>query len=172
VKRKEVKGKTLSLFADDPLMGQYRFAALVTDLTLPTQEVWRLYRGRADCENRIKELKYDFAADSFCLHDFWATEAALSMVMVAYNLMSLFRQATLRASMIQSGGRNVQHTLKTLCATSYSPRPASSPRRAERAYSSSLSPCISDSGWRAFGIAPKPLIFRLLSLPFLTLEKF
>jgi hypothetical protein len=65
-------------------------------------------------EYAIKELKYDFAADSFCLHDFWATEAALSMVMVAYNLMSLFRQATLRASMIQSGGRNVQHTLKTL----------------------------------------------------------
>lgn len=114
VKRKEAKGKTLSLFADDPLMGQYRFAALATDLTLPAQEVWRLYRGRADCENRIKELKYDFAADSFCLRDFWATEAALSMVMVAYNLMSLFRQATLRASVIQSGGRNVQHTLKTL----------------------------------------------------------
>lgn len=36
------------------------------------------------------------------------------MVMVAYNLMSLFRQATLRASVIQSGGRDVQHTLKNL----------------------------------------------------------
>ena len=65
---------------------------------LPGQEVWRLYRGRADCENRIKELKYDLAADSFCLRDLWVTEAALSMVMVAYNLMSLFRQPTLRAS--------------------------------------------------------------------------
>jgi hypothetical protein len=68
-------------------------------------------------------LKYDFAADSFCLRDFWMTEAALSMVMVAYNLMSLFRQATLRASVIQSGGRDVQHTLKTL-RYSYLPRPA------------------------------------------------
>ena len=40
-------------------------------------EVWRTYRGRADCENRIKELKADFGLDTFNLHDFWATEAAL-----------------------------------------------------------------------------------------------
>ncbi len=40
-------------------------------------------RGRADCENRIKELKYDFAADSFNMKDFWATEATLNTVMLA-----------------------------------------------------------------------------------------
>lgn len=113
-RRAQAKGKTLSLFADDPQWGQYRFAALVTDLTLPAVEIWRLYRGRADCENRIKELKYDFAADSFCLEDFWATEASLNTALLAYNLMSLFRQAVLRASVLQSGGKDVQHTLKTL----------------------------------------------------------
>jgi hypothetical protein len=112
-KRDKPKGKTLSLFADDPEVGQYRFGALVTDLALPTQEIWRTYRGRADCENRIKELKYDFAADSFCLNDFWATEASLTMVMLAYNFMSLFRQVALRHSII-SGGKDVQHTLNTL----------------------------------------------------------
>lgn len=64
--REHAKGKTLSLFADDPAQGQYRYAALVTDQRLPDADVWRLYRGRADCENRIKELKYDFAADGFC----------------------------------------------------------------------------------------------------------
>lgn len=113
-KRETAKGKTLSLFADDPQLGQYRFAALVTDLTLPPLEIWRCYRGRADCENRIKELKYDFAADSFCLHNFWATEACLNIALLAYNLMSLFRQAVLRASVLQSGGKDIQHTLKTL----------------------------------------------------------
>ena len=113
-RREEAKGKTLSLFADDPYLGQYRFSALVTDLTLPAQEIWRSYRGRADCENRIKELKYDFAADSFCLNNFWATEACLNIALMAYNLMSLFRQAVLKASIIQSGGKDVQHTLKTL----------------------------------------------------------
>ena len=111
--RTKAKGKTLSLFADDPIVGQYRYGALVTNTTLPAQEVWRTYRGRADCENRIKELKYDFAADSFCLKDFWATEASLTMVMLAYNFMSLFRQIALRHSLM-SGGKDVQHTLNTL----------------------------------------------------------
>lgn len=113
-KREQARGKTLSLFAEDQQWGAYRFSALVTDLPLPTQEVWRTYRGRADCENRIKELKYDFAADSFCLSDFWATEACLTVVMTAYNLMSLFRQAVLKNGAVQSRGKNVQHTLNTL----------------------------------------------------------
>jgi Transposase DDE domain group 1 len=110
--RPDAKGKTLSLFANDPVHGQYRYAALVTDLTLSDAEVWRLYRGRADCENRIKELKYDFAADSFCLNDFWATEACLNTVMLAYNCMSLFRQAALKSIHVPS--KDVQHTLTTL----------------------------------------------------------
>ena len=59
-------------------------------------------------------MKYDFAADSFCLDNFWATEASLNTALLAYNLMSLFRQAVLRASVLQSGGQDVQHTLKTL----------------------------------------------------------
>lgn len=113
-KRANAKGKTLNLFADDPVLGVYRYAALITDLDLPAEQVWRSYRGRADCENRIKELKYDFAADSFCLKDFFATEACLNTVMMAYNLMSLFRQAALKASVIQSRGKDVQHTLQTL----------------------------------------------------------
>lgn len=59
------KGKTLSLFADDPVVGKYRFSALTTDLNLSAEIIWHIYRGRADCESRIKELKYDFATDSF-----------------------------------------------------------------------------------------------------------
>ncbi len=70
-------GKTLSLFANDPDLQGWRYGAMLTDLSLPALEVWRLYRGRADCENRIKELKADFGLGSFCLRDFWATEAAL-----------------------------------------------------------------------------------------------
>ena len=115
--RDHPKGKTLSLFADDPGHGHYRYDVIVTSLDLPAQEIWRTYRGRADCENRIKELKYDFAADSFCVKDFFATEACLNTVMLAYNLMSLFRQAALKASTTEateSRGKDVQHTLQTL----------------------------------------------------------
>ena len=53
------------LDGQDGIYGHYRYSALVTDLKLPALVIWRTYRGRADCENRIKELKYDFAADSF-----------------------------------------------------------------------------------------------------------
>ena len=106
IKRKTAPGKTLSLFADDPDLSGWRYGAMVTTLTLPSVEVWRSYRGRADCENRIKELKADFGLDSFALNDFWATEAALGFAMLAYNLMSLFRQAVLRSK--------VQPTLATL----------------------------------------------------------
>ena len=106
VRRPSSVGKTLSLFADDPDLQGWRYAAMVTDLSLPAVEVWRLYRGRADCENRIKELKADFGLDSFVLRDFWATEAALGVAMLAYNLMSVFRHAVLR--------QKVHHTLSTL----------------------------------------------------------
>jgi len=108
------KGKTLNLFADDPIIGKWRFSALVTDLDLPAEVIWRIYRGRADCENRIKELKYDFAADSFNMRDFWATEAALNTVMLSYNLMSLLRQVLLKASAVKHSSNTVQHTLRTL----------------------------------------------------------
>ena len=67
---------------------------MVTDFT--NSALVSLAGGRADCENRIKELKYDFGLDSFVMRNFWATEAALSMVMLAYNLMSVFRQAVIR----------------------------------------------------------------------------
>ena len=106
VQRKKAIGKTMSLFADDPDQQGWRYGAMVTTLNLPALEIWRSYRGRADCENRIKELKADFGLDSFNVNDFYATEAALGFAMLAYNLMSLFRQAVLRGS--------VQHTLATL----------------------------------------------------------
>ena len=112
--RAEPKGKSLNLFADDPVIGQWRYSALVTDLDLPAVVIWRTYRGRADCENRIKELKYDFAADSFNMRDFWATEAALNTVMLAYNLMSLFKQVLLKSSAVKHSSNTIQHQLQTL----------------------------------------------------------
>jgi len=97
----------LRLFPDEELYRNYRYSCYITNLTLPAEQVWRLYRQRADgAENRIKELKSDFAADSFNMHEFYATEAALNCVMMAYNLMSLFRQAVIRSMQ--------QPTLKTL----------------------------------------------------------
>jgi hypothetical protein len=72
----------------------YKFQALVT--SLPSSEtplaVWRYYNGRADCENVIKELQGGFALGTLCLKSFWATEAALSLATLTYNLTVLFER--------------------------------------------------------------------------------
>jgi IS4 transposase len=99
-------GKTLTLFDDESIYKHYRYTAYFTSLTLSAIEVWRVYRNRADAENRIKELKYDFGFSSFNLNDFYATEAALTFAMLSYNLMSLFRMFILQSK--------TQHTLSTL----------------------------------------------------------
>jgi hypothetical protein len=104
--RPKATGRTLKLFKDEEYYRQYRYSAYVTNLNLSAIEVWRLYRGRGDAENRIKELKYDFGFDSFNLKGFFGTEAALTMAMIAYNLMALFRQFILNSK--------TQHTLSTL----------------------------------------------------------
>jgi hypothetical protein len=84
------------LLFDEPT-GKYRYSLYVTNLDLPAEQIWLSYKDRADAENRIKELKYDFGLDSFCMDKFWATEAAFRTIMVAYNLMSLFRQIVLKS---------------------------------------------------------------------------
>jgi hypothetical protein len=88
--RPNATGKKLSLFEYEDLYENYRYSCFVTNMNLPCHQIWNLYKSRADAENRIKELKYDFGLDSFNLNDFYATEAALNFVMMAYNLMSLF----------------------------------------------------------------------------------
>jgi len=40
----------------------------------------------------IKELQYGFALPTLCLHSFWATEAALSLATLTYNLTILFQR--------------------------------------------------------------------------------
>ena len=72
----------------------YRFQALVTSLpaSQPPLAVWRYYNGRADCENVIKELREGFALPTLCLRSFWATEAALSLATLTYNLSVLFQR--------------------------------------------------------------------------------
>ena len=51
--------------------------------------VWRRYKGRADIENRIKELGDQFAVKRLACRGFWATEALHQMAITAYNLCVL-----------------------------------------------------------------------------------
>jgi hypothetical protein len=104
-KRPKAGGKLLF----DDLPG-YRYSCYVTNMDLPLDAIWNIYNTRADCENRIKELKQDFGLENFCLKDFWATEASFRFIMVAYNIMSLFRHFAL-----QFNNKATLATLKVYC---------------------------------------------------------
>lgn len=104
--RPNATGKQLSIFPDDEIHRNYRYSAYITNLDYSMTDVWRMYCQRGDAENRIKELKQDFGADSFSLKGFFPTEAALIFAMIAYNLMSIFRLFVLQ--------EKTQKTLSTL----------------------------------------------------------
>ena len=72
----------------------YLFQGLVTNLpaSVNALEVWRTYNGRAGIEGVIKELRHGYGLQQFCCQNFWATEAVLSMVVMAYNLVVLFER--------------------------------------------------------------------------------
>jgi hypothetical protein len=72
----------------------YRFQALVTNLpeTLNAVAVWRRYNGRADLENRIKELGEQFGIKGLCVHSLAGTEAMHHLAIVAYNLCVLLQR--------------------------------------------------------------------------------
>lgn len=91
-KRPKSVGKQLSLFEDDYELSGYRYTCYITTLKLSAPDIWRLYRGRANCENRIKELKYDYGLDKMNQDGFNGTEACLLLMTIAYNFMSLFKQ--------------------------------------------------------------------------------
>lgn len=97
--RKRATGKKLktlfsSMGIEDEKVYRTRYHCFVTNQILPAIEIWKQYKGRADAENRIKELKEDFGVEGFCMDSFCATQTAMRFTMMAYNLISLFRQLT------------------------------------------------------------------------------
>ena len=54
--------------------------------------VWRRYNGRADLENRIKELGDQFGIKRLCVDQFWGTEAMHHLAIAAYNLCVLLQR--------------------------------------------------------------------------------
>jgi hypothetical protein len=72
----------------------FLFQGLVTSLppSVSPLDVWRQYNGRAGIEGVIKELRHGYGLHHFCCQNFWATEAALSMVVMAHNLVELFER--------------------------------------------------------------------------------
>ena len=77
----------LSLLEGD----EYEYFFFVTNTELPSEKVVISYEKRGNCENYIKEAKYDMAVGHLLLKSFWANEAVFQMMMLAYNLFLLFK---------------------------------------------------------------------------------
>lgn len=107
-RRKEARGRRLFDLPD------YTFHGVITSMTDPPEDVWRFYNGRADSENRLKELKYDFGADGFCLHSFFGTEAVFRLICLLFNLLAQFKQKILLDHAPQLS--NVRHTTLVVSA--------------------------------------------------------
>jgi len=59
------------------------------------EEVWRFYNGRANVENMIKEGILSYSLDVNISHCYGANVAHFQLVMLAYNLMNLFKEPVL-----------------------------------------------------------------------------
>jgi hypothetical protein len=69
-----------------------RYYFIVTNSRLAASKVVKVYNGRGDVENRIKEGKNTLRWDKTSCHLFGANEARLKMGFLAYNLLHLIRR--------------------------------------------------------------------------------
>ena len=69
-----------------------RYYLIVTNSRLPAGKVVKVYNGRGDVENRIKEGKNRLRWDKTSCHRFAANEARMKMGFLAYNLLHLIRR--------------------------------------------------------------------------------
>jgi hypothetical protein len=65
---------------------------IVTNSRLPAFSVVKVYNGRGDVENRIKEGKNTLRWDKTSCHRFAGNEVRLKMGFLAYNLLHLIRR--------------------------------------------------------------------------------
>ena len=69
-----------------------RIGFVITNSRLPAGKVIKVYNGRAEIENRIKEGKNTLRSDKTSCQRFEANQARLKMGILAYNLLPMIRQ--------------------------------------------------------------------------------
>lgn len=89
--RPSATGKQLKLFEEIDIENKYRYSVMVTNINEDAKSIWDKYKPRATCEQRIAEAKEDFALGGYCLKNFWATEIAMMLRMLLYNIFVFFR---------------------------------------------------------------------------------
>jgi hypothetical protein len=87
-----------------------RIGFIVTNFKLPAGKVVKVYNGRGDVENRIKEGKNTLRWDKTSCHRFAANQSLL-MGVLAYNLLHLLRQFYI---MCEEAKRSMEWLIKRL----------------------------------------------------------
>jgi len=79
--------RQISLFVHD----RYTHDFYVTNTTWSSTETVKFYEKRGNCENYIKEAKYNMNIGSLKMDSFWANEAYFQVMMLVYNIFLLFK---------------------------------------------------------------------------------
>ena len=106
----DTENTSTELFKELVETESYDYYAFVTNTTQSCSLVHQIYNKRGECENIIKELKYDYSIDGFALRGFYPMEAAFRLTMLAYNVMVIFKQ-----SLINSKHSHRLTTIKFQC---------------------------------------------------------
>jgi Transposase DDE domain group 1 len=88
-----------------------RIGFIVTNSRLTAGKVVKVYNGRGDVENRIKEGKNTLRWDKTSCHRFAANQARLLMGVLAYNLLHMLRQFYLMGEEVK---RSMEWLIKRL----------------------------------------------------------
>ena len=83
---------------DDLFYSPYTYTAILTNMALPLEEQIAWYRRRGQCENRIKELKWDFELRVLPSGDFFVNAVYLRIITLAYNLFLALKTLVLPES--------------------------------------------------------------------------
>jgi hypothetical protein len=83
----EEERKQISLLESN----DYNHAMYVTNVTWELEDIIKFYEKRGNCENYIKETKYDMNIGSLKMKSFWANEAFFQIMMLVYNIFLLFK---------------------------------------------------------------------------------
>ena len=83
----EADRKQLSLLESS----DYTHAMYATNTTWELTDTVKFYEKRGNCENYIKETKYDMNVGSLKMKSFWANEAFFQIIMLVYNIFLLFK---------------------------------------------------------------------------------
>lgn len=81
----------MSLFTID----RYSYQVFVSNLSLKPENVWYFYKGRANVEKQIRELKEDYALAKIPTKTFRANQMYFHLLLLAYNIISWFKRICL-----------------------------------------------------------------------------